>query len=312
MQNATITVFGGTGFIGGQVVKRLAQKGAAIRVPTRNPNCAGHLRPLGEVGQIVPVKLEGDDRASIEAAFGEPTHVVNLVGILHERKDGGFDRIHATFAGDIAALAAAKSVEALVHLSAIGADEASSSAYARSKAKGETAVASAFEGATILRPSIVFGPGDGFFRRFAEMATISPVLPLIDGGKTRFQPVYAGDVADAVVACLEQPRAGVFELGGPEVKTFRELLSYMRDRLGRRNWLLNIPSGMLGWPARIMEYLPDPPITRDQLELLKYDNVVGENARTLGDLGIHATPMEIVVPDVIRAFARRRVEVAAT
>ncbi|MEZ5825368.1 MAG: complex I NDUFA9 subunit family protein [Geminicoccaceae bacterium] len=319
MQNATITVFGGSGFIGQQVVKRLAHKGAAIRIPTRNPNRAGHLRPLGDVGQIVPVAFDARDPAAVGAALENATHAVNLVGILHESRDGDlhesrdgdFDRVHGDLAGQIAAAAKKAGASAFVQLSAIGADSGSSSAYARSKAKGEEAVRNAFAGASILRPSVVFGPGDGFFHRFAEMAALSPFLPLVDGGKTRFQPVYVGDVADAIVACLETPREGVFELGGPEVKSFRELLRYMCDRLGRKNRLLSVPSGLLEFPARLMEFLPDPPITRDQLELLKYDNVVGDSARTLEDLGIRPTPMDIVVPNVIRAFARRRIELPA-
>ncbi|MCB9945820.1 MAG: complex I NDUFA9 subunit family protein [Geminicoccaceae bacterium] len=311
MRNATVTVFGGSGFIGEQVVKRLADDGAMVRVPTRNPALSGYLCPLGEVGQVVPVKLAGVEPGDIDAAMAGSTHVVNLIGIMHERKAGDFDRIHGELAGTIARSASEHRVRSLVHISAIGADSGALSAYARSKAKGEEAVRDAFGDATILRPSVVFGPGDGFFHRFAEMATLSPVLPLVDGGETRFQPVYVGDVADAVLTCLGGTHAGIYELGGPEVKTFRQLLSYMLEKLGRGNRLVNVPSGILEFPARLMEYLPNPPLTRDQLLLLKRDNVVSANARTLSDLGIHPTPMEIVVPRVVKAFARPRIEVPA-
>ena len=307
MQDAVVTVFGGSGFIGRHVIRRLAQRGAMVRVVTRDPDRAGSLRPLGDVGQIVLVKLEEDDETAIAEATGAATHVVNLIGILHERRSGDFQRVHAELAGTIAAQAAAVGARAFVHLSAIGADEGAKSAYAASKGKGEAAVRQNFANATILRPSIVFGPGDGFFARFGEMAAVSPFLPLIDGGKTRFQPVYVGDVADAVMGCLFEPRPGIFELGGPEVHTFKELLEYLIATLDRPRMLLPVPSGLLGFPARVMEYLPDPPLTRDQLVLLQSDNVVGEGAKTLLDLGIAATPMEVIVPGYLRAFGRKRV-----
>ena len=242
-----------------------------------------------------------------EKAMGPATHVVNLIGILHERETGDFDRLQGALPGRIARCAAEKGVRALVHLSAIGASEDSKSSYARSKARGETAVAEAYPAAAILRPSVVFGPGDGFFTRFGEMAAMSPMLPLVNGGHTRFQPVYVGDVADAVLACLDNGESGVFELGGPEVATFRELLEYLLEVLGRKRLLLPVSAGLLQLPARICEKLPDPPLTRDQLLLLDSDNVVAEGARKLADLGIQATPMQVVVPGYARAFARKQI-----
>ncbi|MCB2054968.1 MAG: complex I NDUFA9 subunit family protein [Geminicoccaceae bacterium] len=308
MRDAVVTVFGASGFIGRHVVLRLARRGARVRAVTRDPDRAGHLRPLGEVGQIALIPLEGDDRAAIEKAFGvgEVTHSVNLVGILHERRSGDFDAVHRDFAGEVAAVASAMGVRSHVHLSAIGADANSKSAYARSKAGGEAAVRRAAPGAAILRPSVVFGPGDGFFVRFAEMAAMSPFLPLVDGGRTRFQPVYVGDVADAVVTCLEQRRGDLFELGGPKIYTFEELLRYLLRVLNRRRALLKLSSGMLRLPARVMEILPEPPLTRDQLKLLEQDNVVAAEARTLLDLGIAPTPLEAVVPSYVRGYARPR------
>lgn len=302
MRGADVAVFGGSGFIGRSLVKRLAQLGARVRVVCRAPNSAGHLKTLGEVGQIIPVKLDGIDAAAVKAACGEATHVVNLIGILSERRRGDFDRVHADLAGWIAEAASACGAKALVQVSAIGATSSSESLYAQSKAAGEAKVLAAFPTATILRPSIVFGPGDGFFERFGDMATRSPFLPLVDGGKTLFQPVYVGDVADAIVAGL-QGQAGTFELGGPEVYSFKYLLEYLLQVLGRRRWLMPMPSKLLKFPATLLEKLPNPQLTRDQLVLLRYDNVVGPNAKGLKSLGIEPTPLETIVPTYVRAYA---------
>jgi NADH dehydrogenase len=307
MRNEVVTVFGGTGFIGRQLVQRLAQAGAAVRVVTRDPDRAGFLRPMGDVGQIAILPYAEDDaglRLLVDGAMG----VVNLLGILFERRAGDFMHVHRDMAGRIADVAAAAGVRRYVHMSAIGADPAGEALYARSKGEGEARVKAAFPEASIVRPSIVFGAGDGFFSRFAQMSVLSPFLPLIDGGTTRFQPVYVGNVAEAMLRCLESDthQGKTFELGGPTVATFKELLEFILATVNRRRLLLPLPSRVAAIQARFLEYLPTPPLTRDQLKMLATDNVVSEGALTLDDLGIRPTPFEVVVPDYLRPFSRPR------
>lgn len=312
MRGKLITVFGGSGFIGRSVVKRLAEAGANVRVVCRDPALAGDLRPLGDVGQIVLERLSNHDDETLSALCEGSTAVVNLIGILYESRADDFERIHAELAGTIAEAGAKVGASHCVQMSAIGADTQSESAYARSKAGGEANVLEAFPSAVILRPSIVFGPGDGFFARFGDMAARAPFLPLIDGGKTRFQPVYVGDVADAVLAGLDgTAESGVYELGGPKVYTFKQLLQYLLEVLDRKNFLLPLTSKMLQFPAKLAEMLPVPPITRDQLTLLKYDNVVDAGARGLSDLGIEAAPLETIVPFYVRAYAAQTASVVS-
>ncbi|MGI9505850.1 MAG: complex I NDUFA9 subunit family protein [Geminicoccaceae bacterium] len=306
MHDRMITIFGGAGFLGRHLVRKLAADGWRIRVISRTPGLAGHLQPLGEVGQIVVQPFVGKDEASMDQMLQGSSAVVNLIGILYQTSKQRFDDVQGGLPGLIARTAAKAGVARMVHVSAIGADAQSSSAYARSKAKGENAVREAFPGAVIIRPSIVIGPEDSFFNRFAAIARTSPALPLIGGGKTRFQPVYVGDVANAIVAGLEQADAAgrTFDVGGPKTYSFEELLRYMLDVIGRRRMLVKIPFGVAALQARFLELLPVPPLTRDQLELLKTDNVVSEDALTLSDLGIEPTPIELVVPSYL---ARHRV-----
>lgn len=308
MRGAEVVIFGGSGFIGRSVVKRLAQKGANVRIICRQPNAAGHLKTLGDVGQVSLVALGGTSSEAILNACQRASHVVNLIGILAEGRPGDFQAIHGDLAGRIATAAKTVGAQAFVQVSAIGASEQSDSAYAKSKASGEAAVLEQLPNATIMRPSIVFGPGDGFFERFGDMATKSPFLPLVDGGKTHFQPVYVGDVADAIVASLDRKTEdsklpGIFELGGPSIYTFKALLEYLLAVLGRRRFLLPAPSSLLRFPAAILEKLPNPMLTRDQLILLRYDNVVSQGAKTLLDLGIQPTPLEAIVPTYIKGYA---------
>jgi len=303
MRDEIVTVFGGAGFIGRHLVRRLAARGATVRVATRSPNTAGHLLPMGEVGQIVLARFVEDETA-IRGLVEGASAVVNLLGILFERRRGDFERVHAALPERIASAARAAGVRRFVHVSAIGADPASPSLYARSKAAGERAVRAAFPEAVILRPSVVFGPEDGFFNRFAAMARISPVLPLVGGGGTRFQPVYVGDVADAIVAALARPDAAgrTFELGGPKVYSFEELLRYVLEVTGRRRLLLPLPWWLARLQARIFEFLPTPPLTRDQVSLLERDNVVSPGAPGLAELGIAPTPLETVVPSYLQVY----------
>lgn len=314
MRNKVVTIFGGTGFLGRHLVKRLCEHGAIVRVATRDPHCANYLQPMGAVGQIVLVPWSPAREETIAAAVNGADFVVNLVGILYERRRGDFQRIQAELPGRIARAAAAAGASRLVHISAIGADPASPSRYARTKAEGEQAVRAAFPNATILRPSIMFGPGDGFFGRFGAMAQLSPVLPLVGGGKTRFQPVFVGDVAQAITAALERSDAAgrTYELGGPRVYTFKELLEWLLKVLGRRRWLAPLSFGLASFQARFLEFLPVPPLTRDQVELLKRDNVVSPGAKTLTDLGVHPTPVEVLVPDYVAAYGRIRARYGMT
>lgn len=297
------TVFGGSGFIGRYVVKRLAAQGHVIRVAVRDPESAGKLRPMGRVGQIVPLYASLTRQGTVERALEGADLVVNLVGILAERRAGDFDRIHGEGAGLVARIAAAAGTKRLVHVSALGADPAGPSLYARSKAAGEAAVRAAFPQATVLRPSVVFGAEDQFFNRFGAMAQFLPIMPVI-AGDTKFQPVYVGDVADAVMAGLERTDAvgGIFELGGPKVLTFREILAWILEETRRRKRLVEIPMGLARLQATVAEHLPGKPFTRDQLLLLQRDNVTAPGAPGLRELGIVPTPVELVVPDYIGRF----------
>jgi uncharacterized protein YbjT (DUF2867 family) len=302
MRNRLFTIFGGTGFIGRYVVERLADRGARILVISRSPRSHGvHLQPLGAVGQIVVQSADLSSEAGLRRAGAGAAGVVNLIGILHETRRQRFAEVHGALPGRIAAAARAEDVPRMVQISAIGADAAAASAYARSKAEGERRVREAFPAATILRPSIVIGPEDGFFNRFAALARLLPALPLIGGGTTRFQPVYVGDVAGAVVAALEREdcQGQTYELGGPQIYTFAELIRYMLQVVGRRRLLVNVPFGLANLQARFLELLPDPPLTRDQVELLKRDNVVAPDMPGLEALGITPTPIELIVPQYL-------------
>jgi NADH dehydrogenase len=293
------TVFGGAGFIGRQVVQRLARLDYVVRVVGRNPEAMRPLMTAGMVGQVVPLAADLRQDAALARAVAEADWVVNLVGILAEGKHGDFQRLHGELPGRIGQVAAMAGVGRLVHVSAIGADAAGPSEYARSKAAGEAALRQAFPRATILRPSIVFGPDDSFFNRFAAMARMMPVLPVIRGG-TKFQPVYVGDVADAVLAALtrDDTEGRLYELGGPRVASFRELMALVLDATGRRRRLVEMPDGM----ARLLARLPGGPLTADQLEQLGRDNVASPGTDGLAALGITPKTMESVVPGYLSRF----------
>lgn len=312
-----VTVFGGSGFLGRHVVRALAKRGYRIRVAVRRPDLALFLQPLGKVGQIVAVQANLRYPASVTEAVHGADVVVNLVGILQQTGAQSFSRLQAEGAGLIAKAAAAAGA-AMVQVSAIGADAASPSAYARTKAEGEAGVLAALPGAVILRPSLVFGPGDSFFNRFASLARALPVLP-IAGARTRFQPVFVGDVAEAVARAVEgRARAGaVYELGGPEVSTLEQLVRYMLETTHRRRPVIALPLPAAKLQARIMELadtltfglLPDElKLTRDQVVLLQTDNVVSDAAkadgRTLEGLGIVPTAAEAVVPGYLWRFRK--------
>jgi uncharacterized protein YbjT (DUF2867 family) len=304
-----VTIYGGSGFIGRHVVRAFAQRGWRIRVAVRRPDLAFHLQPLGRVGQIHAVQANLRYPDSVGRAAEGSQAVVNLVGILHQSGRQTFEAVQAAGAA-VVAEAAAEAGAKLVHVSAIGADSRSPSQYARSKAAGEKAALSAVPAAVNMRPSIVFGPEDDFFNRFAEMARWLPALPLIGGGKTRFQPVFVGDVAAAIVAAVKDRArpSTIYELGGPEVKTFRELLELMLREIGRERFLVPLPFALARLQAFFLELLPKPPLTRDQVRLLERDNVVSKAAerenRTLNGLGIVPTSLEAVLPTYLWRFRK--------
>jgi uncharacterized protein YbjT (DUF2867 family) len=309
-----VTVFGGSGFVGRHVVQELARRGYRVRAAVRRPDLAGHLQPMGAVGQIHAVQANLRFPDSVARAAAGSFAVINAVGILAPSGAQTFDAVHGEGAGATAAVAKAAGAERFVHLSAIGADATSSANYARTKAAGEAAVLKAFPDAVILRPSIVFGPEDGFFNRFAAMARISPFLPLIGGGRTRFQPVFVGDLALAVANVVDG--AGVagqtYELGGPEVLTFRDLLDRTLDYTGRKRTYLPLPFWLAKLQAVATWPLPNAmrPVTLDQIRLLMTDNIVSERAKTdhhtLQDLGVtNPQPVSAVVPGYLERFKSR-------
>ena len=316
-QSQLVTVFGGSGFLGRHVVRALAKRGYRVRVAVRRPDLALFLQPLGKVGQIVAVQANLRYPESVRRAVEHSDIVINLVGILQEQGSQRFASLQTEGAGTIARAAAAVGAR-MIHVSAIGADEASPSLYARSKAAGEAEVRRASPDAVIFRPSLVFGPGDGFFNRFAGLATFLPVLPLA-GAQSRFQPVFVGDVAEAIARAVDgDAKAGaVYELGGPEVNTLQYFVRYMLEVIMRRRAVIDLPEPAARFQARVLEIVdtltfgllpPNLKLTRDQVTLLQSDNVVSEAAksegRTIEGLGIVPTAVEAVVPGYLWPFRK--------
>jgi uncharacterized protein YbjT (DUF2867 family) len=308
---ALVTIYGGSGFLGRHVVRAIARTGARMRIAVRRPELAGHLQPLGGVGQIVPVQANVRFPDSLLAPAEDADAVVNLVGILFASGKQTFKTVQDEGARHVAEAAKAAGARALIHVSAIGADANSPSVYARTKAAGEAAVQETYPGAIIFRPSVVFGPEDEFFNRFAALARISPVLPLIGGGHTKFQPVFVGDVAQAVVAALEgrASQSAPYELGGPQIMTMREVMERVLAYSMRSRPLVPVPFWFAKLQGAFLQWLPKPPLTVDQVRLLQTDNVVSEAAtkagRTLEGLGIDPVAVASVVPDYLEQFRPR-------
>ena len=306
-----VTIFGGSGFVGRYVTRRLAKDGWRIRVACRNPYEAGFVRPYGDVGQVEPVFCNVRDDASVRNVTRGAEAVVNCVGILEERGKNTFRELQAEAPGRIARIAAEEGVARMVQISAIGADTEADSDYARTKAEGEAALLEHMPDAVILRPSIVFGPEDEFFNRFAAMSRMGPVLPVV-GADTRFQPVFVDDVAAAVKVALDDPSTrGIYELGGPEVATFRELMQRMLRIIDRRNLVVNIPfpvargmAGVFGFLKTVSGGLAPAPLSTDQVKNLAVDNVVSDDARGFAALGLSPTAMEAVLPDYLWRYRR--------
>lgn len=305
-----ITVYGGSGFLGRHVVRALAKRDYRIRVAVRRPELANFLQPLGRVGQIHAVQANLRHAQSVDAAARDAHAVVNLVGILAEGGKQRFDKVH-TYGTEQVALAANAHGARLVHVSALGADENSPAAYARSKAAAEKLALAAQPQAVIMRPSILFGPEDDFFNRFATLARMSPVLPLIGGGETKFQPVFVGDVAKAIADAVDGKLAGgtIYELGGPEVETFKQLMQFVLATIERKRLLVPVPFFAAKLQAMLLQFAPSPlTLTGDQVEMLRVDNVVSEAAkaegRTLQAIGIEPETIEAIVPSYLWRFRR--------
>lgn len=305
-----ITIIGGSGFVGRHVVRALARRGYRIRVACRRPDLAGHLQPLGNLGQIMPVQANVRFPASVAAACEGAYAVINLTGVLHSAGAQSFDAVHVFGAEASARAAKAARARIFIQMSALGADENAASEYARSKAEGEKRARANFPGAIVLRPSVVFGPEDGFFNRFAALSRFTPVLPLIGGGETAYQPVFVGDVAEAVARLVDRGDADgkTYELGGPETRTFRQLMTFMLDTIGRSRLLVPVPWAVAKIKGLVLGLLPRPLLTADQVELLKTDNVVSEAARkerrTLEGLGIQPRGIEGIVPTYLYRFRK--------
>lgn len=302
-----VTIYGGSGFVGRYIARRMANKGWRVRVAVRRPNEAMFVKPYGVVGQVEPVLCNIRDDASVAHAMQGADAVVNCVGVLNEVGNNAFDAVQAEGAGRVARLAAQHGVAHMVHVSAIGADATSDSMYSRTKAHGEAGVLEHMPNAVILRPSVIFGTEDQFFNRFAGMTRMGPILPLV-GAETKFQPVYVDDVAQAAVAgVLGQAEPGIYELGGPEVRTFRSLMQQMLEVIHRRRIIVGMPFPAARVMAGVLDILkfasfelfPNNILTRDQLKNLRRDNVVSEHARTFADLGIEPTPLESVLPEYL-------------
>ncbi|RUT30350.1 complex I NDUFA9 subunit family protein [Arsenicitalea aurantiaca] len=308
-ENTLVTVFGGSGFIGTQLVQALARRGHRVRVAVRRPDLAGHVRMLGGVGQVVPVQANIRDAASVRQAIAGAGAVVNLVGIGFEKGRQRFAAVNARGAATVAEAAREAGVTRLVHMSGLGFEGVEGSGFARSKTAGEEAVLEAFPEAVIIRPSIVFGPGDGFFNLLGSLARMSPVLPLI-GGQSRFQPVHVGDVAEAIAIAVGGgvPGGRIYELGGPDIETYRQLTERVLKATGRSNLLLPLPVPVARAMAMVFSVLPRPLLTGDQITLLQRDNVVSPEAiaehRTLAAFGILPTSMDAILPDYLWRFRR--------
>ncbi|MEP9354411.1 complex I NDUFA9 subunit family protein [Xanthobacter sp. KR7-65] len=309
VNDSLVTVFGGSGFVGRHVVRALAMRGYRVRVAVRRPELAGFLQPLGFVGQIQVSQANVRFPDSVARAVDGAEAVVNLVGVLAETGRQSFDAVHVYGARAVSAAAAARGTP-LVHVSAIGADADSPSGYGRSKAEGEEAVRAAVPDAVIFRPSVMFGPEDTFFNRFAAMARLSPALPLIGGGATRFQPVFVGDVAAAVLKAVDgKAKAGAtYELGGPEVRTFRELMELMLREIGAQRLLVDLPFGFANFIAGLTQWAPGAPLTTDQVAMLRSDNVVSDAARAAGltfaGLDISPAALSAVLPTYLWRFRK--------
>lgn len=308
MTQKTAVIFGGTGFVGRHIVRDMAAKGWRIKIATRVPESAYYLKPAGDVGQIVPVTCDYSDYNAVTNLIKGADYVINCIGILFEKRKDNFTRVHSDLPESIATACAVEKVSRFVHISALGIDQ-SSSKYAASKREGETRILKAFPNATILRPSVIFGEDDNFFNQFAQLAAFLPALPLIGGGHTKFQPVYVGDIAEAVLQALtlpvangNSPQGQIYECGGPDILTFREIYEKLFSYTNQKRCLISLPFGIAKIQASFLSLLPTPLLTRDQVESLKTDNIVSPKAKTLADLNVPQTPLDSILPTYLSQY----------
>ena len=305
-----VTVIGGSGFVGRHVVGALAKRGYRVRVACRRPDLAGHVVPLGVPGQIVPVQANVRYPASLAAVCGGAFAVINLTAVFSNAGAQTFEAVHEFGATAIANAAKTAKAQVFIHMSGLGTDKPSTSIYVKSRAKGEANAAAGFAGAIIIRPSVVFGPEDNLFNKFATMARFSPILPLIGGGETKFQPVFVGDVAEALATLVDRGLSDgkTYELGGPEVMSFKRILQFVLETTQRKRLLLPIPFAIASIMGTVADLLPNPALTADQVELLKSDNLVDDQAekegRTIKGLGIVARTVEAIVPSYLYRFRK--------
>ena len=306
MKQKIATIFGASGFIGRHLIRRLTKKDFQIIAATRSPYLHGYLKPLGNPGQIDLEKVNLFDEERLRTLIKSSDVVINLVGILYETKKQKFEDIHVKFPDLLSKLCSELNIKKLVHISALGINETVSSQYMQSKLKGEKNIINNFDRSVILRPSVIFGPEDRFFNQFASLAEFFPVLPLIGGGLTYFQPIYVEDIAKSIVAILEKEEINnsIYELGGPQTFTFKELMKILLKQIKKKRFLVPIPYSFAKFQAKILQLLPKPLLTTDQVEMLKYDNIVTNNYPTLKDLKINPKTIESVLPDYIWRFRK--------
>ena len=298
-EKKTITVFGGTGFIGRNLIGKLAKKGFKIVVPTRNPYLHGYLKPMGEPGQIEVLKFNSFDFSNLNEFIKSSEIVINCIGVLHEKKNQKFDHVHHLFPKFLSSILDKGVTKKFIHISALGANKNSNSLYIKSKFQGEEAVMHNFKNSIIVRPSIVFGTNDSFFNLFNKLINILPIIPLA-GSKTKFQPCYVGDVTDAIIKIIEQVNLNsIYELGGPKIYTFKELIEILLASLKKKRLIVELPDFVARVQAKVMQLFPNPLLTEDQLEILKSDNVCSNQYPGFKELGISTRTVEIILPNYI-------------
>ena len=304
-EKKTITVFGGTGFIGRNLIAKLAKKGFKIIVPTRNPYLHGYLQPMGEPGQIEVLKFNFFDFSNLNEFIKSSEIVINCIGVLFEKKNQKFDYVHHLFPKFLTSILDKEVTKKFIHISALGANKDSNSLYIRSKFQGEEAVVNNFKNSIILRPSIVFGTNDNFFNLFNKLINLLPIIPLA-GAKTKFQPCYVGDVTDAIIKIIEEINPSqVYELGGPKVYTFKELIETLLISLNKKRLIVGLPDFISRIQAKIMQLFPNPLLTEDQLEILKSDNICSNQYPGFFELGIYTRSAEIILPNYIFSQTNR-------
>ena len=306
MKPKVATIFGASGFIGRHLIRRLTEKDFRIVAATRSPYLHGYLKPLGNPGQIDLEKVNLFDEDNLRTLIKNSDIVINLVGILYETKKQKFEDIHANFPDLLSKICSHLNIEKFIHISALGINENVSSKYMQSKLIGEKKILNNFNNSIIVRPSIVYGDGDNFLNQFASLAEILPALPLIGGGQTKFQPIYVSDLCKAVVAILDKEKIdeNIYELGGSQIYTFKEMMEILLQQIKKKRFLMSIPFSIAKFQAKILQLFPKPLLTTDQVEMLKYDNVVSNNYPTLKDLKINPKTIESVLPSYIWRFRK--------